>query len=327
MRIVLTGANGFVGSHVLDGLVAVGHDVSVLLRPTSDTSSIRHHLHRVRVHYGSLEDVDSLRGLVSDAEAVVHCAAATKALSRAGYHAVNADGTSRLLEACSGAGQALRRFVLMSSLAVTGPGTPDRPARESAEPAPVTEYGRSKLEAERRVREGCRVGYTILRPAAVYGPRDRDFYLAFKAVKRGLAPLVSGGRQPISLVYAGDVARAVRAAIECEAASGQTYHVAYPEPCTQAGLLAGIAECMGAKPLRLRLPRFVFCLACAAHELRSRITRRPSIVNLGKIPEYSAPGWVCTTDRARDDMGFSAETGLMQGLGLALEWYRANGWL
>jgi nucleoside-diphosphate-sugar epimerase len=316
-----------VGSHVLDRLMAAGHDAAILIRRTADTAFIDRHLDGARVHYGSLEEAESLVALVSDADAVVHCAGATKALRPGDYHRVNADGTRRLVEACEANGKRLRRFVFMSSLAVSGPGTLAEPARESTDPGPVTEYGRSKLAAERHVRRMRRAPFTILRPAAIYGPRDRDFHVAFQAVQRGVAPLISGGRQPLSLVYVIDVAQAVLLLLEGTAGEGGTYHLAHPEPCTQAGFFAAVADCMGAKPLRLILPRPAVYAACALQEIVSRVTRRASIMNLGKIPEYTAPGWVCSTDRARQDLGFDAGTSLRDGVRLAFDWYRANSWL
>jgi nucleoside-diphosphate-sugar epimerase len=205
VKVLLTGANGFVGSHALDRLVAAGYDVAIMVRRTSNTRFIEGHLPSVDVRYGALDDPESLDRAVQGISCIVHCAAVTKALRRCDYFAANAEGTRKLVEACNRAAPGPKRFVHVSSLAVSGPGTVEEPAREDAEPRPVTPYGESKLLAERCVREDLQADWAILRPAAVYGPRDSDFFVAFKSVAGGLAPLIGGGGQPLSLAYAGDV--------------------------------------------------------------------------------------------------------------------------
>jgi len=327
VRVLLTGANGFVGSHVLDRLLLDGHDVAVMLRKTSDTRFIEGQLPRVEVRYGSLESDRLLQAIVHGAEVVIHCAGKTKALRKAEYYAVNAEGTRSLLEACKMAVPPVRRFVHVSSLAAAGPGLPESPSAEDDEPHPVTAYGESKLLGERCVRRQQAVPYVILRPAAVYGPRDADLFLAFKSVRKGVAPLIKGGKQPLSLIYAPDVAEAVVRAVKCPACEGGTYNLAHAQPCTQRELISTIAGAMGTDPFRLYVPAFALYPACLVRGLWSRITGRPSIVNLGKIPEYTAPGWVAATESAARDLGFVAPTPLDRGVKLTLEWYEANGWL
>ncbi|MFW6188882.1 MAG: NAD-dependent epimerase/dehydratase family protein [Planctomycetota bacterium] len=327
MRVLITGGNGFVGSHLLEGLLKHGHRLTVLLRETSDTRFIEHRLPEVRVEYGELREPQSLHRPLKGAEAVVHCAAKTKAVQRRDYYAVNETGTANMVAACNEAAPGLRHFVLISSLAVSGPGTLDEPAREDDEPRPVTDYGRSKLLAERCVRRDCRAPWTVLRPAAVYGPRDRDFFLAFKGVRGGLVPLLGGGGKALSLVFVADVVGGVLAALGREDAFGGTYHLAHPEPVTQEQFLGTIARQMGVRPLYLPLPTPMLYVVCLSSELRARLTRSPSILNLQKVPEYTAGGWVCSTERARRELGFVARVPVEEGVARTLRWYRSQGWL
>ncbi|MHC4591092.1 MAG: NAD-dependent epimerase/dehydratase family protein [Planctomycetota bacterium] len=326
MRVLLTGANGFIGSHLLDRLVESGSDVAILLRRTSDTSFIEGHLACVDVRYGSLESADSLREACRDANVVIHCAAKTKAVRTREYYEVNAHGTRNVVAACN-ASDSVEQLILVSSLAVSGPGTPESPASEEAEPQPVSHYGKSKALAERHVRQDSRVPYTILRPAAVYGPRDGDIYLAFKTIQRGLMPLIGGGRQPLSLICVGDVVEGVLKSIGRASALGGTYHLAHPVPLTQRAFLGEVAQAMGAKPLRIAVPTAALYPLCLVRDLWSRITSKPSIMNLQKVSECRAPGWVCSTARAAQDLDFVAATSLEQGVRLTLKWYRENGWL
>jgi nucleoside-diphosphate-sugar epimerase len=327
VKILLTGANGFVGSHVLDAVLAAGHEAAITLRRTSQTRFIERHLAGVQVHYAPLGDPQALDAAVGGAEVVLHCAAKTKAVRAREYFTVNAEGTRRLVEACNAHAGTVRQLVHISSLAVSGPGTPAQPAREEAPPAPVSAYGRSKAEGEEFVRTACRVPYTVLRPAAVYGPRDTDFFLLFKAVRSGVVPLVDGGRQPVSLAFARDVAAGVLAAVGREAGYGRVYHLAHPVPWTQRALLGRIARAMGVEPRRLPVPGPLLFAACLGRDLYARITGEASIMNLTKVPEYTAPGWVCATDAAREDLGFVPTTELDEGIRRTLGWYQDQGWL
>jgi nucleoside-diphosphate-sugar epimerase len=327
VRVLLTGANGFVGSHTLDALVEAGHEVAVMLRTTSDTRFIERHLPGLDVRYGTLDDERSLREAVRGASAVVHCAGKTKAVRRKDYYAVNADGARRMAEACNARAATVEHLVLISSLAVSGPGTRQRPALEEAPPRPVSTYGKSKALGEQWAREVSRVPLTVLRPAAVYGPRDVDFCPAFRAVSRGWKPLLGGGRAGLSLVFARDLARAVLACLDPGQARGGTYHVAHPVAWTQRAFLARIAEALGVRARRLRLPRVALYPVCLAGEVRARLTGSATMLNLQKIPELSAPGWVCSTRKARRELGFVAETELDDGIRATLDWYRRQGWL
>jgi len=327
VRVLLTGANGFVGSHTLEALLDAAHELRILIRRTSDTSFIDTLLPTVEVRYGELRDRASLRAAVKGVEAVVHCAALTAAVRRRDLYTVNAEGTRNLVDACNAAAAGMRQFVLVSSQAVSGPGTPGRPARENAPARPVSHYGRSKMVSEWFVRRRCRIPWTILRPAAVYGPRDSDFFLVFRSVQSGLLPLVNGGRQPLNVVYVQDVARAVVTALGRRQAHGRTYHVAHPRITTQAGLGAAIARAASACAARVFVPHPLLYPVCLVKDVLARLTGRASILNVQRIPEYTAPGWVCSTERAERELAFQAKMDLPEGTRKTYAWYVENGWL
>jgi nucleoside-diphosphate-sugar epimerase len=281
----------------------------------------------VKVVHADLSTGAGLADAVREADVVVHCAGKTKAVRSREYYDVNTEGTRRLVEACVTGAPRLKQFVLLSSLAAVGPGTLESPAREDDLPCPVTHYGRSKLLAEEIVREKCPVPSTVLRPAAVYGPGDVDFLVVFKAIARGVAPLVKGGLQPLSLIYAADVAKAVGQTVERESAVDRAYHLGHPVPITGRQLVATIADVMGAEPLRVSVPSFALYPVFGVCDLLGRITGRPSIMNLQKVPEYAAPGWVCATARAAAELHFTAQTRIEDGAEHTMRWYVENGWL
>jgi nucleoside-diphosphate-sugar epimerase len=327
MKVFLTGASGFIGSHLLDLLRASRHEVSILLRPTSSTRFILRHLQEVTVHYGSLDDSRMLRTAMSGTEVVIHCAGKTKALHSAEFYRVNQRGTLNVVEAANGCRDSLRHLVYISSLAVSGPAVVGRPAEETDFPRPVSTYGHSKLLGETAVRQFCRVPWTILRPAAVYGPRDSDFLPVFQQVKHRLMPLLCGAGRPLNLVYGLDVASAVVCCLMKEQAIGKTYHIAAEPPCSDEELMQEIARQLGLRPLRLRIPRSILSSACLIQETLSRVTGRPNILSRQKLPELLAPGWVCSTEEIRKDLGYTALTPLREGVARTLEWYRMEEWV
>jgi nucleoside-diphosphate-sugar epimerase len=327
MKVFLTGASGFVGSHVLDSLRAGHHEVSILLQRTSNTRFVSRHVPEVTVHYGSLDDVPLLTKAMRGVEAVIHCAGKIKALRSSDFYRVNQAGTGNIVMAANACCESVRHLVYISSLAVSGPGVLGSPAVEAGEPRPVSVYGQSKWLGEIEVRQRCSVPWTILRPAAVYGPRDTEFLALFQKVKRRVMPLVSGAKRHLNMVYGPDVAAAVLCSLRNERGAGGTYHVAAEPPCTDAEFMQEIASQLRCRPLRLPIPRSALYLACVIQEILSRMTGRPNILSRQKLPELLAPGWVCTTDRIRNDLGFTAPTSLREGITQTLDWYRREGWV
>jgi nucleoside-diphosphate-sugar epimerase len=260
-------------------------------------------------------------------EAVIHCAGKIKALRSSDFYRVNQAGTGNIVMAANACCESVRHLVYISSLAVSGPGVLGSPAVEAGEPRPVSVYGQSKWLGEIEVRQRCSVPWTILRPAAVYGPRDTEFLALFQKVKRRVMPLVSGAKRHLNMVYGPDVAAAVLCSLRNERGAGGTYHVAAEPPCTDAEFMQEIASQLRCRPLRLPIPRSALYLACVIQEILSRMTGRPNILSRQKLPELLAPGWVCTTDRIRNDLGFTAPTSLREGITQTLDWYRREGWV
>jgi nucleoside-diphosphate-sugar epimerase len=220
VKVALTGATGFVGGHLAEALRARGDDVACLVRSPAKAAALE--ARGCRLVPGDLGDPSGLERLVAGAEVVYHVAGRIAARNEAELTAANRDGAGRMARAARTAG--VGRFVLVSSLAVTGPTTPGRPLDESGPPRPVTPYGRSKLAGEEVVKAGG-VAFTIVRPPAVYGPGDRELLRVFKLARTGFAPLLGDGRQELSLVHARDLAHALIAAALSPAAAGRVYPI------------------------------------------------------------------------------------------------------
>jgi nucleoside-diphosphate-sugar epimerase len=327
MKVLLTGANGFVGSHILDVLLTRDIRTVLLLRTTGDRRWIQDKLDRIQLQPGSLNDAAALELALKDVTHVIHCAGCTKALDVADFFAVNQGATRALVDAIHQYAPRLDRLIYISSLAAARPATSSAPATEESPSAPVTVYGRSKLAGESELRNRCRVPFSILRPAAVYGPRDADFLNLFKAVRGRVVPMVDRGRQELSLVYVGDLAELVAVTLEHPRGVEGIYHVAEPQSVTSRELAAEIARQMGVQPVYPPLPKALLWSICAAQDLISRISGRPHILSRQKYAELVAPGWVSGTDRLRQELGFVCRTGLREGIERTLDWYRSQHWL
>ncbi len=325
MKILLTGASGFVGSHILDALRKRGIPTAVLLRPTSSKRWVEPHLPDVEVRTGSVTEPKSLGPALAGVTHVVHCAGCIKARRVSEFYEANQVGTRHVVEAVNAAAGAVQRFVHISSLAAAGPALPESPARETDQPGPVSEYGRSKLASELEVREHCRAEHVILRPPAVYGPRDGEFWRLFKAVKGHVRPTL--GNQPLSLVFVKDLAEATVRCLEHPAVAGKTYFAAAREVVTLGKMAREIARQMNVWTVPCPVPTALMWPLCLVEELRTRLTGKPQVLSLQKFAELRAPGWVCDPARLQRDIGFECATTLERGIAATLQWYLANHWL
>jgi len=327
MRALVTGASGFLGSHIAEQLARQGHTVRVLVRRTSDRTFLRGFDSEEAL--GDVTLPESLPAAVAGVDAVVHAAGLVKARSAAEFQSVNAGGTANLLAALNDAG-ALRRFVLVSSLAAHGP-SPDGLPRGPQEPAaPVSDYGRSKLMAEELVRSwaGEERPATIIRPPVIYGPRDRATLSLFQMVRRRFAPLLGDGTNAISCVYAEDAARAAAlAATAGHDAPTATYSLDDGSVYTWRDFLAAIESAVGRKALRLPSPRWAFAAAALASESYGRLFRRAVSFNRDKYIEMRQRYWVCSHEEIARDLGWKPQVTLGEGAALTAAWYRREGWL
>ena len=324
MKALVTGATGFVGSHVCDVLAARGDTVVVLARDAARAAPLARL--GARVALGTLEDDAALAAAVAGVDVVYHLAGLTAAVSEAAYLQVNEHGTRRLAQAVRAASPA-PRFVYVSTQAVLGPSAPGQALDEDAPCRPLTAYGRSKLAGEAVVRATEGLAWTIVRPPAVYGPRDREFLKLFQLVRTGLAPVFGWGLQQLSLVYAPDLADAIVRAGTTPAAVRQTYHAAHPEVVTTRELAMAVGRAVGRTPLIIPVPGAVATPLVSVIGRIAAARGRLSTLNADKMAEFLAPAWVVSSAKAERELGWRAGHGLAEGLRLTAAWYREAGWL
>jgi nucleoside-diphosphate-sugar epimerase len=311
-----------VGSHLVEALAARGDTVAALVRRLPKAGALRGL--GCRLVEGAIEDEAARLALVEGVDVVFHVAGLVAARSEVEFLRVNRDGAAALATTSAQAG--VGRFVLVSSLAATGPSRPGHPVDEASGPGPVTAYGRSKRAGEEAAR-AAGVSLTVLRPAAVYGPRDRAFLSVFRAAAWGFVPLLGDGRQEVTLVHAADLARALIAAATSAVTLGRTYHVGNPEPVTQRAFAAAVGRAVG-RPVRcVTLPGPVVRACLGAAGVAVRALGRAPLLDRDKANELLAAGWACSSEALRRDAAWAAKIPLERGLAETALSYRESGWL
>jgi nucleoside-diphosphate-sugar epimerase len=265
----------------------------------------------------------ALTDAVRSSTALVHAAGLIRAARATMYDAVNVDGTRAAVAAANAAGS---RLILISSLAAAGPGTPGRPRQETEEPHPLTAYGWSKLNAELVVRSVARGAWTIIRPSAVYGPRDRGFLPLFRLAARGLFLLVADPNTAFTMIHIDDLARGTVLAATDDRAIGETLFFGHPRPQTAEDVLRGLARAFGRAYRPIRVPTVLLRGAAYAGEL-SWLAHRQPIVDKDRMRELMAGGFVCSVDRAYSVLGFTAGIDWQEGAEQTARWYDAQGWV
>lgn len=323
MRTLVTGATGFVGSHLIPALVQRNKDVRCLVRPTSDRRWLANH--GVEFVFGDVSQPDACHKAVEGVDVVFHLAGLTKALRREDFFAVNVGGTANLLAACATQPKP-PRIVIVSSLAAAGP-APEGLPTEDAPCAPITPYGESKLEAEALAAKWQdAVPITVVRPPMVYGPHDRESLPLFRLAKLGLRFTVLGERR-LSYVEVSDLVRGLLLAAETPRAIGRTYYLASPEPCRLGELLKLVASTVSRLNVPVPVPPLLILGAGFVSGWFARLRRRPHIFDRYKARDMVARHWVCNPRRAEEELGFRATVPLDVGLQRTAEWYRQQKWL
>jgi nucleoside-diphosphate-sugar epimerase len=323
---LVTGATGFIGSHLVDLLLERKYAVRVLLRKTSDTVWLEGL--PLEFVYGDLFDRDALARAVTGVDYVFHSAGVTKAKTPGEYYLGNTHGVMNILDAVSLHNPGLKRFVQISSQTAAGPSPGFTPVTEEATPHPITNYGKSKLKAEQAcAKHSDKIPITIVRPPAVYGPRDRDVYEFFNTLSKGLQPMVGMKEKFVSLIHVSDLVRGFVMAAESKKAAGQTYFISSKQVYGWKEIGEVARGVIGKSAIRIRIPEAgVFAIA-AFSEFFGLFSRKPVLINFEKARDMVQDYWTCDSSKAQRDFGFTQQITLEAGIRNTVEWYRSKGWL
>ncbi|MFQ5569792.1 MAG: NAD-dependent epimerase/dehydratase family protein [Rhodothermales bacterium] len=321
----VTGANGFIGSHLVRELLRRGYEVNGLVRHTSDISSLRGL--PIALYTGDVREPETLVAPMKGVDYVFHLAAELMVTSRDAFEEANTRGTLNVLEAAEAhAGNPLKRFLLVSSQAAAGPGQDPSPVDETKTPDPISWYGSSKKQAEDAAhRFADRLPVTIVRPSSVYGEHERDISQVFGVVASRLHPILGIRKKYVVMVYVGDLVRGIVDAAESGNTVGETYFLNHPEALTSGDVVRTIAKAMG-KPfgLPLPVPTFVIGLMAPLGELVYHVTRNRPQMTRDKAREVGQRFWVADPSKARRDFGWEANLSLLDGMKKTIPFFRAE---
>jgi dihydroflavonol-4-reductase len=325
-RIFLTGATGFVGSFVAQELIAQQHKVSCLVRPSSD----RRWLADLPVEFcvGSLLKIETFLESLMKSDYVIHVAGVTTAKDAEQYYAGNVQPTESLLRAIEVHHPNLQRFLLVSSQAAAGPSLSATPIDENHSLQPITDYGISKVQSEKLAQAYLsKIPITIVRPPAVYGPRDDGVYNFFRLLNHGINLMIGSTDQLVNLLYVEDLARGIIQATFSPQSVGKTYFLCEETSYRWSEVARLTAQIMNKKYITIKLPySLIYALAFFLEKIAA-FSGTTTILNRQKMNELKQPFWVISPRQAQVDFNFRTSVPLSEGIEKTVRWYRDNHWL
>ena len=337
MKILVTGASGFIGSYIVEEALKRGMDTWAAMR----SSSSKQFLKDERIHFIelNLDDQKQLEQQLSghQFDYVVHAAGVTKCLNKADFFRINTQGTKHLVRALIALNMPIKKFVYISSLSVFGAIHEEQPyveIKETDQPHPNTEYGRSKREAERWLNESLELRtkeavfpYIILRPTGVYGPRERDYFLMAKSIKQHSDFAVGFKQQDITFVYVQDVVQAVFLACE-KGTVGRAYFLSDGKVYQSSTFSDLIRQELG-NPwwIRITAPIWLLRIITFFGDFIGHLTGKISALNNDKYHILRQRNWRCDIEPAIKELGYKPQYTLERGVPLTIKWYKDNGWL
>ena len=334
-RVLVTGGTGFVGRHLTRALLEAGAELSCLVRASSNRAALPDGARPVRADLLTGAGLDEA---VTGQDVIIHMAALLFGQGWQDYLRGNAQAAERLGAALQRRGGDVRRVVLVSSLAATGPSDASPGVRDDTPPAPVSAYGWSKFMAEQTLGRRAGERMVVLRPPIIYGSGDRGLLPYFRSARMGLITTPGLGRRfPVSAVHVRDMVQAVLLA--CGPSARGVYHINDGAEHTMGGLGLAIADAMGRRarvlPVPLPLMRAAAAISGLAGRTGAALARRIPALGPVRAPSWNPdkylearqPGWLCDASRIRAELGYAPVVDLTQGMAEAVAGYRRDGWL
>ncbi len=327
-KVLITGATGFLGFHIIEYCLSLGYTVYAGVRANSDTS----HLKNYAILYIEL-DYSDVGLLIKQLEVqqfdyIIHAAGSTKSKTEAAYNLVNAEYTRNLALAVRSLKSPVKKFLFVSSLAAIGPlKNTDQEIKDDSSPQPVTKYGKSKLLAEKYLSEITGLPLVIIRPTAVYGPREKDLFILFKTINNGFEPYIGKFKQQLSFIYVKDLAKVIIDALESDIVSGKAYNISDGKVYDRYALAIFIKKALHKKSLILHLPIAVVSIFASLIDMIYSNSKVTPTLNKDKMAELTAINWGCSINEARRDLKFNPEYDLEMGITDTIHWYKQNNWL
>jgi dihydroflavonol-4-reductase len=325
MKVLVTGASGFVGSHLVDLLLEKKFNVSCLVRESSSMKWLESK--NINLIFGDLNDSKTLEQKIKNFDIVYHVAGKTFGKNYEEFHNANAIGTKNLLNAIEKNIPGLKRFVYLSTQTVGGPAPSlDNPITEQNNPNPITSYGKSKLAGEKEIHKYTGIiPYTILRAPAIYGPRDYAILPVFQSVKFGVGTLMGFDEKYISLLHVKDIVKALYDASISEKTINNSYYLSSDKYYTWKEIISIMKNQLNKKMiLYIRIPHFLILALARMSEIAGNLRGKPPVFNYEKGIDFIQSYWICSAGNAKDDFGFEQNFSAEYGIKNTIEWYKTN---
>ncbi|MGE5848048.1 MAG: NAD-dependent epimerase/dehydratase family protein [Ignavibacteria bacterium] len=322
---VVTGASGFVGSHLVDLLLKKGHSVKCVTRKTSKLTWLEGK--NIQIYDCGLNNKEELRRAFERADYIFHIAGVVKSKYKEGYFKGNVDTTQILLDAALD-NKTLKKFVVVSSLTAAGPAVNGKPVDETTECRPITTYGRSKLAQEELTKSyRDKIPVTICRAPAIYGERDTEILIFFKTFNKGLMTTIGFNTKSLSLLHVKDLVNGLYLSAVSEKSAGETYFISSEKFYTWEEVGHITEKVLGKKPLKIKVPHFAVYSIASIAEFFSIFSSKAATLNIEKAKDITQCDWICDTNKAIKDLGYRQEISLEEGIKSTIGWYREMRWI
>lgn len=326
MKALITGSTGFVGSHLADSLLEKGYEVYCLIRKTSNLRWLK----GKNVHFveGDLFSNDVLSKTIKNMDYIFHVAGVVKAKNKEGFLRGNYQATKNLLELTLENNPNIKKFIHISSGAVCGPNPDDKPMDELYNPKPVTTYGITKRMAEEEViKYKDKFPVVIIRPPAVFGPRDTEILVYFKTFAKGLNSVIGFKEKYLSLVYVEDLVNGILLAAEKNTESGSIYFICSDKEYNWNDIGNITSKLLGKKALKLRIPHWLVYTVGANAQFFSIFSKNAATLNLEKCLDITRKKWVFSNEKAKKELGFKEKYSLEESFRKTIDWYKEMNWI
>lgn len=322
----VTGANGFVGSHLVDYLLGKNFEVRCIVRKSSNLQWLTGK--DVKIYDCGLFDKKGLREAFKDVNYIFHVAGVVKAKDEEGYFKGNVEATKVLLEVASEVKENIKKFVVVSSQTVSGPALDGKPVTEDMKPNPLTTYARSKLKQE-EVALSYRDIFpvTICRGPAIFGERDTEIFIYFQVFNRGLTTMIGFDKKELSLLHVADLAEGLYLAAVSEKSNGEIYFISSEKFYNWDEVGEITSKVLGKKAFRIKIPHFIVFTIAAFAQFFAMFSSKPATLNIEKAKDLTQKLWICDTSKAMKELGYRQKVTVEEGIKRTCDWYRQMKWI
>lgn len=326
MKYLVTGASGFIGSHIVDLLLKKGKEIVCLIRKEADLRWLRDYIKYVEIRYGDFLYPETLKESFKDIDIVLHTAGVLNTYDWHNYYLINFLGTKNLVKACC-ENSKVKRFIFFSNLNASGPSQTRDFRSEDDIPKPVSHFGRSKLLGEEEVlKVKDKINVVILRPTLLYGPRDLNLLSLFRVVKMGFFVVFGDEEKIINLCYIDDLSNAVSLLLEKNLSSGEIINIG-GENYPIYEIKDSLSKVVKKKLKTIRLNRKILIPLSYLAEIMGRVLKKPLVLNIDRIQDLSQNNWGVKTDKAFNLLNYKPKISLQEGFLKTYEWYKQYGFL